>query len=115
MNVAITSPGAFIAGPMCGPVSRYLRVVTRALDAERVAALEPVLAALDQAAAAQLDHDRHALDSEVASGWITVPEAADRLGVSQQNVRARLRRGTLAGERRGRAWLVDAPKRSETA
>ena len=37
---------------------------------------------------------------------VTVAEAAAILGVSVDAVRARLRRGTLAGEKQGRTWLV---------
>jgi len=37
---------------------------------------------------------------------VTVAEAAAILGVSEDVVRKRLQRGTLAGEKQGRTWLV---------
>ena len=37
---------------------------------------------------------------------VTVAEAAAILGVSVDVVRKRLQRGTLAGEKQGRTWLV---------
>src|SRR5690349_9376849 len=38
---------------------------------------------------------------------LTIEEAAAALGLTAEGVRSRLRRGTLAGERRGRTWYVD--------
>ena len=35
-----------------------------------------------------------------------VPDAADRLGCTQDNIRQQLRRGTLGGEKRGGRWVV---------
>ncbi len=46
------------------------------------------------------DADRHGL---------SVPEVADRLGLSPDAVRARLHRGTLAGEKRAGTWRVWLP------
>jgi hypothetical protein len=45
-------------------------------------------------------------DADVVSGWAGVDDAASTAGGSPQHIRKRLARGTLAGERRGRAWLV---------
>ena len=36
----------------------------------------------------------------------TVAEAAERLGITPDAVRSRLRRGTLAGEKQGKTWYV---------
>jgi len=40
---------------------------------------------------------------------VTVKEAADRLGLSTEAVRMRLRRGTLAGRKAGGGWVVLLP------
>src|SRR3954468_20349286 len=48
----------------------------------------------------QQDDDRIAL---------SVPEAAERLGVTPDAIRARLHRGTLDGEKEGGAWRVFLP------
>jgi len=42
------------------------------------------------------------------SGMITVAEAARRLGRSQEQVRRRLREGSLKGQRIGNQWFVEA-------
>lgn len=41
---------------------------------------------------------------------VTVAEAADRLGVTHDAVRARIRRGTLEGEKEGGNWFVFLPR-----
>jgi len=51
------------------------------------------------------DRDRQAGDRTVLS----VPRAAERLGITPDAVRARLHRGTLAGEKAGGAWRVFFP------
>lgn len=38
--------------------------------------------------------------------FLSIDEAAAQLGISREGVRTRLRRGQLAGERRGRTWVV---------
>lgn len=38
---------------------------------------------------------------------VTVPEAAARLGVSQQAIRARIARGSLPATKHGRIWLIN--------
>ena len=38
--------------------------------------------------------------------WVTVQEAAARLGTTPDAVRSRLRRGQLVGEKKGNAWYV---------
>ena len=40
---------------------------------------------------------------------VTVQEAANTLGISEVAVRARLRRGTLEGEKIGDVWRVHLP------
>jgi excisionase family DNA binding protein len=105
--------GCFLDGPSCVLLSRYVRTLVPAL--ERAGRLDPLRAALDaidQAAAAQHELDREAFAAGVTADWLTVAEAASLAGCSEQNIRARLARGTLAGERRGRAWRV-APQRSQ--
>lgn len=49
------------------------------------------------------DSDRDRQDA------VTVAEAAQRLGVSHDAIRARLRRGTIDGEKRGDEWIVFLP------
>ena len=51
------------------------------------------------------DRDRQAGDRTVLS----VPQAAERLGITPDAVRSRLHRGTLAGEKRSGAWRVFFP------
>ena len=48
------------------------------------------------------DRDRQGGDRTVLS----VPQAAERLGITPDAVRARLHRGTLAGEKEGGSWHV---------
>lgn len=43
---------------------------------------------------------------DVEAVTITVQEAAERLGLTEQAVRLRLKAGTLAGEKRGKSWRV---------
>lgn len=61
-------------------------------------------------AAAVYGHDEFfvAKDADPGSRRLTmeVPDAADRLGCTQDNVRQMLRRGTLGGEKRGGRWVV---------
>ena len=51
------------------------------------------------------DRDRQGGDGTV----LPVPQAAARLGITPDAVRARLHRGTLAGEKEGGAWRVFFP------
>ena len=44
------------------------------------------------------------------TGYITVAEAAKRLGLSIEQVRRKLRDGKLKGHRIGNQWFVDASK-----
>ena len=46
---------------------------------------------------------------------LSVPDAAQRLGVTPDAVRARLHRGTLAGEKRDGPWVVFPPDADEPA
>jgi excisionase family DNA binding protein len=111
--VASSGPVAILDGPSCVRLARFLRVLTPALErAGRLGPLRGALDAIDQAAAAQHELDRQAFAAGATADWLTVAEAASLAGCSEQNIRARLARGTLAGERRGRAWRV-APQRSQ--
>ncbi len=49
-----------------------------------------------------------------AGEYVTVAEAARRLGVAGQSVRNWLRRGKLAGEKRGDTWYVFFPSATNT-
>lgn len=44
--------------------------------------------------------------SRERGGELTVPQAATELGVTQQALRKRLRKGTLPGRRAGNTWLI---------
>jgi hypothetical protein len=112
--MATAGPVAILDGPSCVLLARFLRVITPAL--ERAGRLEPLrgaLEAIDQAAANQREHDRRAFAAGATSEWMTVAEAAAAAGCSEQAIRARLGRGTLAGERRGWAWRVDPSQLSQ--
>jgi hypothetical protein len=105
---AITGPAALIDGPSCVLLARYLRVLVPALEAAgRLEPIRPALDAIAEAAAAQRAQDRQAFDAAATSEWITVAEAAALAGCSPQAIRARLGRGTLAGDRRAAGWRVD--------
>jgi excisionase family DNA binding protein len=111
---ASAGPVAVIDGTSCVALSRYLRVVTPALEASgRLDAIRPALDAIAAAAEAQRAQDRQAFAAGAMEGWVTVAEAADLAGVSERAIRARLARGSLAGQRRGRSWKVDASELAE--
>ena len=110
--VASDGPVAVIDGASCRLLLRYLRTVTPYLPAPRLAEIQPALEALAAAADAQHRSDRMAFAAGASAGWVSVAEAAELAGVSEQAIRLRLKRGTLAGERRGKAWRVDASQLS---
>jgi excisionase family DNA binding protein len=108
-SVVQLGPTATLDGPSCQLLSRYLATLVQPLAAAgRLDPLRPALEAIDECAAAQREHDRRAFDAGVAEGFVSVAEAAELAGVSTRAIRARLARGTLAGERRGKGWRVDA-------
>jgi hypothetical protein len=114
MNHAAAGPTATIDGPSCVLLARYLRTMTPALERSgRLDAIRPALDAIDACARAQLELYRQRIDLEVVGSWVSVADAASIAGVSQQAIRARLGRGTLAGERRGWTWRVDASQLSQ--
>jgi hypothetical protein len=99
---------AVIDGALCVLLARYLKVLEPALEQSgRLDAIRPALDAIARAAEAQRALDRRALDEATTAGWVSVAEAAARRGCSAQGIRARLARGTLAGDRRGRRWRVE--------
>jgi hypothetical protein len=102
VSFASAGPVAVIDGPTCGLLAKYLRVVTCGLPSERLAAIRLALDAIDAAAEAQRTLDRQALDADVINGWVSVADAASMRGCTPQNIRKRLARGTLAGDKRGR-------------
>ncbi len=53
------------------------------------------------------DTSHDVTDHATSRDTVTVVEAAVALGVTEGAVRARLRRGSLAGEKRGDTWVVD--------
>jgi hypothetical protein len=108
MNHAEAGPTATLDGPSCVLLARYLATVTPALERSgHLGAVRPALEAIGRTAEAQRVFERQAVDAEVVGGWVSVADAAARAGVSRQAIRARLKRGTLAGQRRGNAWRVD--------
>jgi excisionase family DNA binding protein len=112
-SVASAGPVAVLDGPSCVLLARYLATVTPALErAGRLDAIRPAIAAIEAAASAQHEQDRRAFAAGVVDGWVTVAEAADLAGVTEGAIRRRLARGTLAGERPGKAWRVDASQLS---
>jgi excisionase family DNA binding protein len=106
-SVAHVAPVAVLDGRSCVVLERFLAPMVRALEAAgRLAPIRDAVDAIVECAAAQREHDRQAFTTGVTAEWLTVTEAAERAGCSPQNVRARLQRGTLAGERVGRTWRV---------
>lgn len=57
----------------------------------------------------QQDADRTPTDEATAYDVVDVAEAASRLGVTPDAIRARLHRGTLAGEKVDKQWRVHLP------
>lgn len=47
--------------------------------------------------------------NETNATWLSIDDAARALGISSRTIRRRLNSGELAGERRGREWLVRMP------
>ncbi|MDR0416211.1 MAG: helix-turn-helix domain-containing protein, partial [Propionibacteriaceae bacterium] len=47
--------------------------------------------------------------------FLTVAQAADRLGVTRQSVLARIKRRTLPARRRGHRWLIPSSAVAEGA
>jgi hypothetical protein len=114
VNHAGTGPTATLDGPSCVLLARYLRTMTPTLEAAgRLDAIRPALDAIAAAARAQREIDRQTFDAGLVDSWVSVADAASIAGVSPQAIRARLVRGTLAGERRGWAWRVDASQLSQ--
>jgi hypothetical protein len=113
--MASLGPTATLDGPSCVLLARYLATVTRALERSgRLEAIRPALEAIGRTAKAQRQLERESVNAAVVGGWVSVADAAARAGVSRQAIRKRLARGTLAGERRGRAWRVDVAQPSAT-
>ena len=52
------------------------------------------------------DTTRDTTDRATRHRVVSVTEAADVLGITPDSVRARLRRGSLAGEKQGTTWMV---------
>ncbi len=52
------------------------------------------------------DTTRDTTDRATRHDVVSVTEAADILGITPDSVRARLRRGSLAGEKQGTTWMV---------
>jgi len=52
------------------------------------------------------DTTRDTTDRATRHEVVSVTEAADVLGITPDSVRARLRRGSLAGEKQGTTWMV---------
>jgi hypothetical protein len=106
-SVCVDGPVAVIDGRSCQKLARYLATLRPALRAAgRLDDVADALDAIDECAAAQRERDRQAFDAGVTAEWLPVAEYAARAGCSPQNVRARLARGSLAGERQGRTWKV---------
>ena len=96
------------------PLGYVQAIIT--LPAETVRQAAATAAAL----AAQIEREVLGIDVmrtdvfDAASGlqpvpeWASVTEVAERLGVSRQAVLERLNRGTLAGHKQGKQWVVDA-------
>jgi hypothetical protein len=110
MNQALTGPVAVIDGRSCLLLTRLLAPMVRQLgpgaDLEQ---LRPALVAIGQAAESQRAADAAHLAVRTAStdGWLTTAQYARATGVTEQAVRKRISKGTLAAERRGRAWVVE--------
>ena len=89
-SVASAGPVAIIDRPSCVLLARYLRVVTRALDDVRLAAIAEAVRAIDDCAEAQRQPDRQAFAVGATSGRVSVARAAELARVSERAIRARL-------------------------
>jgi hypothetical protein len=102
--------GAFIDGRSCVLLSRLLAPAIRAAGpSNQLDELRPALAAIARAAELERGAAAQRLADPASSldGWLPTREFARLAGVSEQAVRRRIARGTIAAERRGRTWLVD--------
>jgi hypothetical protein len=102
--------GAFIDGRSCVLLVRLFAPAIRAAGpSNQLDELRPALTAIAQAAEAERAAEAARLATPDASlaGWLPTAEYARLVGVSEQAIRRRISRGTIAAERRGRAWLVD--------
>ena len=108
MNAAVTEPHTVVSGAACVVLARVLAplVAGQRLDGELRAALIAIGTAAEAQRAAEAARQRQ--DVTLVAGWLPVKEAAIRRGCSPQAIRKRIARGTLAAERRGRAWLVES-------
>jgi len=118
-SAAITGPGVFVPASVCAAIRhrlvRDLEAAQRdcipvAPDvADAIALLDAVGAAWDVRHETSATPDVAKVDPPrfVPVDWVTVKTAATELGISPQATTALLRRGTLRGERQGRAWRVD--------
>jgi hypothetical protein len=110
VNRAI-GPGAVLDAHSCVLLSRVLVPLVRSLPAAELDGLRPALTAIavaaDRERAAESLRMRRDSSMPLTDGWMRTREYAALVGVSEQAVRKRIARGTLAAERRGRAWMVD--------
>jgi hypothetical protein len=112
VDQALTAPVAVIDGRSSLLLARLLATAVRQLgpgaDLDK---LRPALAAIGQAAESQRIADaaepRNPAPQVSTDGWMSTAEYAKAVGISEQAVRKRIVKGTLAAERRGRAWVVD--------
>jgi hypothetical protein len=110
VNQAHTGPVAVIDGRSCLLLTRLLTTAVRLLGpGPELDRIRPALIAIGQAADAQRAADAAAVaaPSNTTDGWLSTREYAQARGISEQAVRKRLAKGTLVGERRGRAWVVE--------
>jgi hypothetical protein len=110
VNQAHTGPVAIIDGRSCLMLTRLLATAVRQLGpGAQLEQLRPALTAIGQAADNQraLDADRLLQPRSSTDGFVSTKQYARAVGVTEQAIRKRLNNGTLAGEKRGRAWAVD--------
>jgi hypothetical protein len=59
------------------------------------------------------DEVRRALDERLPR-WLTVPQAAERVGITESGIRERLRRGVLDGRKWNGRWYVSSSRLDES-
>jgi excisionase family DNA binding protein len=108
VNEPLDEPHVVLSGAVCdwlAPVLARLVRRDRPTDPERLAGAAAIGRCGEAYRALVLRRARE--DRELSDGWLSVPEAAKRLGVTERAIQRRAERGTVASVRLGKRLFID--------